>query len=163
MRRVDQKLSSIPAQLEIKLNVLLAMTPITNGRLPPGIPNCGVYLFTEFDKHLYVGRSNDFRNCYAHHCLPGAWHRHASFARCLARDWLGIKDLGYRAVGRTDNTPILDSTSAKAFTAAKARIRTMDFRFVEEIDARRQALLEMYCAVVLDIPYGDFDSRVSHD
>jgi hypothetical protein len=159
---VDQKLPSIATQLEKKLNILLAMAPITDGQLPSDIPNGGVYLFTEFGKHLYVGRSNDLRNCYAQHCLPRAWHRHASFARCLARDWLGNKDLIYRPAGRTLKTPILDSQSAMAFTAAKARIRAMDFRFVEEIDAKQQALLETYCSVALDIPYSDFYSQVSH-
>jgi hypothetical protein len=46
-----------------------------------------------------------------------------------------------------------------AFTEAKARIRKMDVRFVEESDPTRQALLEIYVAVVLATPYNDFDNR----
>lgn len=153
---MDQIIPSVSTQLETKLNVLLARPPITDGQLPPDIPKCGVYLFTEFDKHLYVGRSTDLRACYARHCQPGAWHHRARFANCLARDWLGNKGLTYTA-WRSHNTPVLDTKSARAFTAAKARIRAMDFRFVEENDTKRQALFEMYFAVVLDIPYSDFD------
>lgn len=47
----------------------------------------------------------------------------------------------------------------KAFDAAKARIRDMSLRFVEESDPIRQALLEIYTAVVLDTPYNDFDTH----
>jgi len=46
-----------------------------------------------------------------------------------------------------------------AFTAAKARIRSMDLRFVEESDPVRQALLEIYASVVLATPYNDFDTH----
>jgi hypothetical protein len=35
-------------------------------------------------------------------------------------------------------------TFVEAFTAAKARIRAMDYRFVEEANQNRQALLETY-------------------
>lgn len=46
-----------------------------------------------------------------------------------------------------------------AFDAAKARIRSMDYRFVEEADQNRQALLEIYCAIVLETPYNDFGTH----
>lgn len=46
-----------------------------------------------------------------------------------------------------------------AFRSAKARIRAMDYRFVEETDQTRQALLEIYCAVVLGTPYNDFNTH----
>jgi hypothetical protein len=36
---------------------------------------------------------------------------------------------------------------------AKARIRAMEYRYVEERKQNRQALLEIYCAVVLGTPY----------
>lgn len=44
----------------------------------------------------------------------------------------------------------------EAFTEAKSRIRNMDYRFVEETDGTRQALLEIYCSVALGTPYNDF-------
>ena len=48
---------------------------------------------------------------------------------------------------------------AEAFIAAKARIRKMDLRFVEETDPFRQALLEMYAAVALKTPHNDFETH----
>ena len=47
----------------------------------------------------------------------------------------------------------------KAFADAKARIRAMDIRFTEESDQVRQALLEIYIAVLLDAPYNDFKTH----
>ena len=46
-----------------------------------------------------------------------------------------------------------------AFDSAKARIRNMDLRFVEENNPVRQALLEIYVAEVLGTPYNDFDNH----
>jgi len=47
----------------------------------------------------------------------------------------------------------------QAFNEAKARIRNMDVRFVEEADPVRHALLEIYVLVVLQTPYNDFDNH----
>jgi len=46
-----------------------------------------------------------------------------------------------------------------AFAEAKARIRRMEYRFVEERDQNCQALLEIYCSVVLGTPYNDFKTH----
>ena len=54
---------------------------------------------------------------------------------------------------------MLDALFAAAFMAAKERIRTMEYRYVEEGDQNRQALLEIYCAVVLRTPYNDFGTH----
>jgi hypothetical protein len=51
---------------------------------------------------------------------------------------------------------MLDPAFAAAFIDAKERIRAMGYRYVEETDQTRQALLEIYCAVVLNTPYNDF-------
>lgn len=51
---------------------------------------------------------------------------------------------------------MLDTVFASAFTAAKARIRTMEYRYVDESGQTRRALLEIYCAVVLETPYNNF-------
>jgi hypothetical protein len=48
---------------------------------------------------------------------------------------------------------------AEAFTQAKARVRAMDLRFVEESDPLRQALLEIYVSIVLGTKYNDFDTH----
>jgi hypothetical protein len=54
---------------------------------------------------------------------------------------------------------MLDPLFAAAFAAAKQRIRGMEYRYVEEADQNRQALLEIYCAVVLATPYNDFGTH----
>ena len=46
-----------------------------------------------------------------------------------------------------------------AFKSAKKRIRTMEYRYVEELNQNRQALLEIYCAVVLGTPYNNFGTH----
>jgi hypothetical protein len=47
---------------------------------------------------------------------------------------------------------IQDEEFSRAFTEAKVRVRNMDFRYVEETDPTRQALLEIYASVVLETP-----------
>jgi hypothetical protein len=54
---------------------------------------------------------------------------------------------------------MLNPLFAGAFMAAKERIRGMDYRYVEETDQNQQALLEIYCAVVLGTPYNDFGTH----
>jgi hypothetical protein len=52
-----------------------------------------------------------------------------------------------------------DKTFARQFAAAKRRVARMEIRFVEETDATRQALLEIYAAVALGTRYNDFDTH----
>jgi hypothetical protein len=47
----------------------------------------------------------------------------------------------------------------EAFSQAKAKIREMDIRFVEEPNQVRQALLEIYAAVILEARYNDFGTH----
>jgi hypothetical protein len=54
---------------------------------------------------------------------------------------------------------MLEKPFADAFDAAKKRIRGMEYRYVEEADQSRQALLEIYCAVALATPYNDFSTH----
>ena len=44
--------------------------PFTFSNLPD-LPKAGVYLFSESDKPLYVGRSNGLRKRLQQHCRPG--------------------------------------------------------------------------------------------
>ena len=52
-----------------------------------------------------------------------------------------------------------DDLFRAAFVKAKNRVRNMDLRWVEEPDPLRQALLEIYVAVVLKTPYNDFNTH----
>lgn len=51
-----------------------------------------------------------------------------------------------------------DADFNAAFIHAKERITGMDVRFVSESDPVRQALLEIYVALVLETPYNDFNT-----
>ena len=42
---------------------------------------------------------------------------------------------------------------------AKARIRLMDFRFVEENHPIKQCILQIYTAIALETPYNNFDTH----
>jgi hypothetical protein len=115
-----------------------------------------VYLFSEGDRHLYVGRTSNLRNRYDAHRLPSSKARHAAFAFRLAREETGRTVPAYRqgegSVAGLEADPIFRA----AFDAAKKRIREMDFRWVEEDDPVRQCLLEVYVAVALETPYNSF-------
>jgi hypothetical protein len=72
----------------------------------------------------------------------------AAFAFRLAREKTGRIAATYKKRGSRMDL-MTDSEFAGAFESAKERVRAMDVRFVREPDPVRQALLEMYVAVVL--------------
>jgi hypothetical protein len=156
---MDQKFAKLVEALAPKLEHLCAMQPLHYGALPTQMPKSGIYLFTEGGKHLYVGRSNRLRARYFLHCRPGAQHNQATFAFQLAREVTGRTTVAYRPGEGSRAGLMLDPVFATAFTAAKKRIRGMEYRYVEEADQNRQALLEIYCAVVLETPYNDFGTH----
>ena len=83
----------------------------------------------------------------------------AAFAFRLAREATGNLVATYQK-GEGSRSGLMENEGfVNAFTAAKARIRSMDLRFVEETDPVRQALLEIYVSVVLGTPYNDFDTH----
>lgn len=158
-RDLDVKFAALVEQLDEKLHALLGMTPLAYGGLPPDMPLSGVYLFTERGRHLYVGRSNGLRARHGRHCRPRATHRMASFAFQLAREATGKSQRSYRPGEGSRTGLMLSPEFVAAFDAAKARIRGMEYRYVEELDQTRQALLEIYSAVVLATPYNDFGTH----
>jgi cystathionine beta-lyase/cystathionine gamma-synthase len=137
---------------------LIAMAPIKLTALPKNPPTRCVYLFSEGDKHLYVGRTNHFRNRMRQHSIPAAQHNQAVFAFRLARAATGRTEVAYSTKGGRVALAA-EPAFAAAFTDAKASIRKMDLRFVEENDALRQALLEIYAAVVLKTPHNSFENH----
>jgi hypothetical protein len=156
---MDARFAAMVETLAPKLDCLLAMSPLTNGALPRDMPRSGVYLFTEAGRHLYVGRSNSLRGRYGRHCRLGATHRQAAFAFQLAREATGKTAASYRPGEGSRTGLMLDTAFAQAFAAGKERIRRMEYRYVEEADQNRQALLEIYCAVVLETPYNEFGTH----
>lgn len=112
------------------------------------MPRKGVYLFSKNGKHLYVGRSNNIPRRYRAHRGAGSNHNSASFAYLLACKTCRSPRASYRkGDGRKERMG--KRKFRKAFDDAKQRIRAMEFRAVREDNQKRQALLEVYCAVAL--------------
>jgi hypothetical protein len=142
-------------QLHPSFERLVNQTPVTIMNLPKKLPRQCVYLFSEGGRHLYVGRSNNFRNRLRQHSINGAQHNQAVFAFRLARESTGQIEASYKSEGSRASL-LTNSDFAREFLLAKQRVRAMDLRYVEEVDQLRQALLEIYVAVVLRTPYNDF-------
>jgi signal transduction protein with GAF and PtsI domain len=136
----------------------MALSPFTTETLPRGMPKSGIYLFSEEADHLYVGRSNRMHSRIGRHGLASARHNVASFAFLMARRETGHAKATYKTDGSRSALE-QDPRFARAFTDAKARIRRMSVRFVEENDQLRQALLEIYVHVVHRTQFNDFDTH----
>lgn len=138
---------------------LIAMAPVTIATLPREAPRECVYLFSELDKHLYVGRTRHLRQRLRQHSIPSSQHNQAVFAFRLAREATGRLVAAYSGQGRRASLAGEDIAFAAAFTDAKARVRAMQVRYVEETEPLRQALLEIYASIVLATPYNDFNTH----
>jgi len=122
------------------------------------IPMRGIYLFTEGGKHLSVGRSDNIRRRLGMHCRPSATDNQATFAFRLAKEVCGITRASYKSEGSRADLVSKDPFKS-IFKAQKERLRLMEIRIIEEADAYRQALLEMYVSVALGTPYNDFNNH----
>ena len=84
--------------------------------------------------------------------------QNGAFAFRLAREATGQTKATYRPRGSRADL-MRDPAFVRAFDDAKARIRAMDIRFVEETNPTRQCVLEVYVAVALRTPYNKFDTH----
>lgn len=136
----------------------MAMQPVSFSTLPRRMPAAGIYLFSEFGRPLYVGRTRTLKRRIGRHCRPGATHRMAAFAFRLARESTGKLKATYTTKG--SRAALMQEPSFReAFDMAKERIRAMEVRFVEEPDPVCQTLLEVYVAIALGTPYNDFETH----
>jgi predicted GIY-YIG superfamily endonuclease len=137
---------------------LTSMQPVTIPALPRDAPSQCIYLFSEDDRHLYVGRTRNLKQRLRQHSIPAAQHNQAVFAFRIAREVTGKKVAAYTTAGsRLALTQ--EEEFGTAFRSAKERIRGMQLRYVEEVDPLRQALLEIYASIVLLTPYNDFNTH----
>ena len=120
------------------------------------IPETGIYLFSEGNAHLYVGRGNP-RQRHRDHCAASSLHNKAAFAMLLAREETQIYATYLKGEGA--KTLMNHEVFRPAFDQAKLRIAKMDFRAINESDNTRQALLEIYVAVALSTKYNDFGTH----
>lgn len=138
---------------------LINMQPVSNGMFPKNVPRKGVYLFTENGKHLYAGRTDNLKNRYGGHTRPSSGHNSAPFAFKLTRKITGRIEPAYGKGPDSRDGLMLNPEFVQVFGEAKKRIRAMQFRYVEEEDATKQALLEAYCCIVLKTEYNDFENH----
>jgi len=153
---MDEKFKALIEGLHRKYDDLMSMSPLTIGTVPSGCPVGGVYLFTENQVHLYAGRTKrsikkrlKYHVCKADDC-PFAWH--------LAREQTGKTQASYGIKGSRRDL-LAQEDFRQAYEGAKNRIRKMEVRYVGESDPLKQALLEIYIAVVSGAKFNDFDTH----
>ncbi len=139
---------------------LMAMPAFTYHSRPKSLaPTGAIYLFSENDRHLYVGRTNNVKRRLRDHCGTGSGHNAAPFAFILARKATGHTTPSYQKNGLNRKALMLDLMFCGAFEAAKERIALMQIRYVLVSDPVCQALLEVYVATVLQTEHNDFDNH----
>ena len=153
---MNQAFRELTERLDSKCQALLAMKPFIAESVPGKTPQGGIYLFSDRDLPLYVGRTkrkigtrikNHFST--APDC-PFAWR--------LAREHTGHVKATYRPEG-SRRSLLANPEFRNAYEEAKRRIRKMHMRFVEEADPLRQTLLEIYVAIASGAKYNDFDTH----
>jgi len=152
---MDKKFQELTDDLHKKYEALISMKPVTVDTAPPDSPKGGVYLFTEDGQNMYAGRtqrriSDRLKDhvSVADDC-PFAWR--------LARERTG-KQATYKKQG--SRAELLKDPDFKAeYESAKQRIRKMQVRYVGEDNPLKQALLEIYVAVVSGALHNDFDTH----
>jgi len=155
---LDERFRILVEGLHSKFESLVGMAAHAGVPPPTNMPVSGIYLFSDGDVPLYVGRSNRLRKRFFLHTREGSQHNQASFAFRLVAEGLKLPPASYTKEG---SRKVVASTDEfiREFSSAKTRIRAMNYRYVEEADQTRQALLEIYAAVVLQTPYNDFGTH----
>ncbi len=153
---MDKNFKSIVEGLHNKYEALMTMSPVTVDTTPNNCPVGGIYLFSENGEHLYAGRTKrKIKTRLNGHVgtapdSPFAWH--------LAREATGHTKATYQEQGSRKHLLSLPYFVTE-YQKAKDRIRKMEVRYVEEPDPLKQALLEIYVAVVSGAKYNDFDTH----
>lgn len=88
--QVNQLFTALLADLEPKYQKLLEMPPVPAADIRSGTPKGGVYLFSEGDLHLYVGRTKRHIHIRIRDHF-GANRDAASFPWLIARENTGMK------------------------------------------------------------------------
>jgi len=152
---MDKIFQDLIEGLHNKYEQLIRMSPLTVDTAPEDTPIGGVYLFSENGRNLYVGRTKRMiRDRLRDHVstaddCPFAWR--------LAREWTGRRAT-YKVKGSRKEL-LRDPLFKVEYERAKKHIRRMQVRYVGEADPLKQALLEIYVAVVSKAEHNDFDTH----
>ncbi len=155
-RRMNTDFQQAVDSVHAKYTALMAMEPVHLAVLPCRMPEKGVYLLSESDRHLYAGRTNSLRTRLRNHVHDS--HYSATLAFLMARIQTGNLRPSYRPHGSRADL-LRNAEFREAFDSARERIREMDIRYVEERDPVRQALLEIYVALASGAEHNSFDTH----
>lgn len=115
----------------------------------------GVYLFSEGEDHLYVGRTSRLHHRLINHCRGSA---RSNRSPLKLKVMLADAPFAVPVSRRTGWEDIVrDPAFAAAFETAKQRINRMQIRFLAEDDPLSRYLLEAYCALALEARYSEVD------
>jgi predicted GIY-YIG superfamily endonuclease len=127
---------------------LISMEPVKIKDLTRDAQIKGVYLLSEGDSYLYVGRSDNIKTRLQQHSRDSSNHNSAPFAFRLAREDTGIIKASYVSNGSRESLE-KEPVFKEAFMRAKRKVKSMDVRYAEERDPLKQYLLELYIAISL--------------
>ncbi len=156
--RALERFREIERQLPDLLDGLLAAPPYWRGESPAVPAVAGVYLFTEDGVHRYVGRTRNGNRRLGEHTRPSSKENSAPFAFNIAK--ADARTAGTDVAGSRKQVAALPGF-APYFTAAKQRVRAMDFRVVEVVDPALSTIFEVYAAIALGTE-GEFNLFETH-
>jgi hypothetical protein len=154
---MDEKFREHIESLDEKYQNLMNMAPLTIGGLEGPGPTGGVYLFSEGKKHIYAGRTK--RSIHERLKEHVGKSRDCPLAKRITRKKTDKKkrsDGTWDALFKDKNLYPSGENFEEIYEESKNRIKRMDVRYVEETDPIKQALLEIYVAVVENTEYNDF-------
>ena len=146
---LDWGFASAIANTKPAFRRLVGMDPFRVDERPSPVPvgTAGVYVLSEPDRPLYVGRTRNLRNRLSGHCSSSV--NRATLAVKMAR--IGAdRDANYKGDRSAKYLYENDLNFRAEFDKARQRIGAMQVRYVAERDDVGQALLEIYAAVELD-------------
>ena len=124
------------------LRELVACKPKRRSAFKPMVPRVpAIYLLSEGDSYVYVGRTRSLNSRLAGHMRPSSRSSSASLAFLIAKE-----DAENRGISIDGSNAALEKREefGKVFREAKKRVAKMDVRYVPIASPVEQALLEVY-------------------
>lgn len=155
-RRFEDVIDRMPRYLQ-ELEDRQVIARDGRGRLPPNLPDKGIYVFYEDGQPLYVGRSDHLRARLLQHGQASGRSETAPFAFNIAKEEFRARrpdcDSMFRKVLAED------PEFAPLFCKAKRRVRRMEIRVVEIQDPYEQTIFEVYAHLKLGTRFNSFENH----
>lgn len=142
-----ERWAALAARLPGLLSQLCEAEPIRRD-VPGSVPaKPGVYLFTEADRHVYVGQTRNLRRRLTQHAGKWARQNQATFAFGRAR----LEAMDHPALNglRTRDELAGHPDFEVLFAQARAAVGRMEARYVEVDDPELRTVFEVYASVML--------------